>query len=96
MSMFSHNFFTHLVALFVLNRDIGERDQAKTSSALLRLILSQPTLEPLLPGRVLLQKGATPFRLSSRYMLPSNTTGLHHRMMNSNVYALSLAGHRIM
>ena len=76
--------------------ETGEKDQAKFSSALPPLIPFQPTLELLLLGRILLRKGATLFRLSSHYMLPSNITGLLHRMTNSNAYALSPAGHRIM
>lgn len=76
--------------------ETGEKGQAKFSSALPRLNPFQPTLEPLLSGRILLRKGPTPFRLSSRYMLPSNTIDLLHRMTNSNAYALSSAGHRIM
>ena len=84
------------VALVILNREIGERDQTNASSASPPLILSKPTLEPLLPRRVLPRKEVTLFRLSSRSTLPSNTTAVLHRMTSSNVYALSTAGHRIM
>ena len=93
--MFSEILTDH-VALFVLRRKTGKRDQAKASSAIPHTILSQPALEPLLLGRVLPRKEATPFRLSSRYMLPSNTTGVLHRMTSSDIYVLSSAGHRIM
>ena len=88
-------YFNERVVLFVLDKETGKRDRANASSAIPRLTLSQLTLEPLLPGRVLPKKEATPFRLSSRNTLPSNTTAVLHRMTNSNVYALLSAGHRI-
>lgn len=87
-------YMNHLADEYDLKKR-GERDQAKTSSASLRLILSPPPVKLFLPGRVSLRKRAILFRLSLRNMFPSNTTGLLHRMTNLNAYALSLAGQRI-
>lgn len=71
----------------------GERNEAKTSSVSLRLILSQPAPGPLPSRQVLLRRRGTRLRISSHYMLPFNTTGELHRMKSLNGYVLSLPGH---